>query len=78
MADTTTTTSFPSARHAHTFCATFRSFSTSATELPPYFCTITVISSRTLAQGAMFVAAQTDEALCTQRLAQYNEFQRGL
>ena len=37
MAETTTTTSWPSCRVRMTRSATFRSFSTSATLLPPYF-----------------------------------------
>ena len=39
MALTTTTTSWPAARVATTFSATRWSFATSATLLPPYFCT---------------------------------------
>ncbi len=40
MADTTTTTSLPSRRAATTRSVTARIRSASATDVPPYFCTI--------------------------------------
>ncbi len=42
MAETTTTTLRPASRAAATFVATACTWSTSATELPPYFCTTTL------------------------------------